>query len=73
MQLVVQVLHPSYQVYEAMKEQVFYGFESYLARQKVRPQVEDSFWTAVQVLEGGDIGQITILAQDPDYFNPEPF
>ena len=26
-----------------------------------------------QVLEGGDIGQLEILAKDPDYFNPDPF
>jgi len=47
------------QVYEAMKEQVFYGIEAYMARKKV--------------LEGGDIGQLEILAKDPDYFNPDPF
>jgi len=40
------------QVYDALKEQIFLGWESYLARKKV--------------LEGGDIGQIQQLAEDPE-------
>jgi len=40
------------QVYQALKEQVFLGFEGYLARKKI--------------LEGGDIGQIQKLAENPD-------
>ena len=36
----------------------------------------NTYWsttTYLQVLEGGDIGQLEILAKDPDYFNPDPF
>ena len=98
-----------HQVYEAMKEQVFYGIEAYMARKKVEECIfgpfgsptssflvtnyilfyhklypfwsqttwsPNTFWsttTYLQVLEGGDIGQLEILAKDPDYFNPDPF
>ena len=56
------------QVYESLKDNLFHSFEGYLAREKVDiylTKVKQN-WNILQVLGGGDIGEIQELAANSD-------
>ena len=56
------------QVYESLKDNLFHSFEGYLAREKVRILINNHTHDnhPLQVLGGGDIGEIQELAANSD-------